>query len=389
MKQKIFGPEFHDRTPDGRPNFIWATKRYFNKISEDKNLMDSTIDQEYANYVNHIFRNINLALPIDSYDTNELEAILKRVLIYSDGRLDENTIEHSFTHLVYRPCIYYFNEFKRDDNPLWGSALLLNEETDKTQQALMVLRRSFMESEERMLVDHLLRHPETESGEDVGMATCYCNGTRENEACGFNFGDIVQMHFYPDEYILRLYQTTALHRNVLKSGGKTYNAPRLIPLLDAYKDYIFKRMDYLNSIFNFPIKDENGTFLSVLDLPISCKGNNYTKRCRSDDLTRAGRILFRDVLKMREIDVALIDKERIQIENYDVVEKDVTTYAFRRNYATRCHNKLKRVEIEYLMGHKITDIRYHRYDFVDEDYLHAMYNKLQSNPINSYYFGEK
>ena len=197
MKQKIFGPEFHDRTPDGRPNFIWATKRYFNKISEDKNLLDSTIDQEYANYVNHIFRNINLALPIDSYDTNELEAILKRVLIYSDGRLDENTIEHSFTHLVYRPCIYYFNEFKRDDNPLWGSALLLNEETDKTQQALMVLRRSFMESEERMLVDHLLRHPETESGEDVGMATCYCNGTRENEACGFNFGDIVQMHFYP------------------------------------------------------------------------------------------------------------------------------------------------------------------------------------------------
>ncbi len=40
------------------------------------------------------------------------------------------------------------------------------------------------------------------------------------------------------------------------------------------------------------------------------------------------------------------------------------------------------------MGHKITDIRYHRYDFVDEDYLHAMYNKLQSNPINSYYFGK-
>ena len=92
---------------------------------------------------------------------------------------------------------------------------------------------------------------------------------------------------------------------------------------------------------------------------------------------------------MREIDVALIDKERIQIENYDVVEKDVTSFAFRRNYATRCHNNLSRVEIEYLMGHKLSDIRYHRYGFVDEDYLHAMYNKLKKNPINSYYYGEK
>ncbi len=92
---------------------------------------------------------------------------------------------------------------------------------------------------------------------------------------------------------------------------------------------------------------------------------------------------------MREVDVALINRERIQIENYNVLEKDVTTYAFRRNYATKYHNKLKRVEIEYLMGHKLTDIRYHRYDFVDEDYLHAKYNKLQNYPINFYYFSGK
>ena len=70
------------------------------------------------------------------------------------------------------------------------------------------------------------------------------------------------------------------------------------------------------------------------------------------------------------------------------VEKDVTTYAFRRNYATRCHNVLSRVEIEYLMGHKLSDIRYQRSDFVDEDFLYEMYNKLRSNPVNSYYFGK-
>ncbi len=74
--------------------------------------------------------------------------------------------------------------------------------------------------------------------------------------------------------------------------------------------------------------------------------------------------------------------------NFDVVEKDVTTYAFRRNYATRCHNRLSRVQIEYLMGHKLSDIRYQRSDFVDEDFLYEMYNKLRSNPVNSYYIGK-
>ncbi|MBR2533983.1 MAG: hypothetical protein IKE50_04305 [Erysipelotrichaceae bacterium] len=388
MKYKTFGPEWHDRTPDGKPNFIWATKRYFNKISEDKKLMDSTIDQEFGNYINHVFRNINLVLPIDDYDTNEIESILKRILIYSGGKLDESTVKHTFTHLVYRPCIYYFNEFRKNDNPLWGSALMLDEDTEKGANALSILKRSFSENEERKLVKHLLKHPDTALGEEVGLATSFCNGVRENEACGFNYGDIVQMNLYPGEYILRLYQTTSLHSNILKSGGKTYNAPRLIPLLDAYKDFIFKRMDYLNSVLVFPIKDENGVFNNVLDLPLVCKGTNYTKRCKSDDLSKAGRILFRDVLKMREVDVALIDNERIQIENFDVVEKDVTTYAFRRNYATRCHNVLSRVEIEYLMGHKLSDIRYQRFDFVDEDFLHEMYNKLRNNPINSFYFGK-
>lgn len=146
----------------------------------------------------------------------------------------------------------------------------------------------------------------------------------------------------------------------------------------------FAKINY--NILSFPIKDENGTFNSVLDLPLVCKGDNYTKRCKSDDLSRAGRILFRDVLKMKETDIALIDDERIQIENFDIVEKNITTYAFRKSFASQSHNNLNRVEIEYLMGHKISDIRYQRYDFVDEDYLHVMYNKLKNNLINSYYF---
>ena len=64
--------------------------------------MDSTIDQEFGNYVNHVFRNIKIGLPIDNYDTNEIESILKRILNYSNGKLDEDTVKHNFTHPLFQ-----------------------------------------------------------------------------------------------------------------------------------------------------------------------------------------------------------------------------------------------------------------------------------------------
>lgn len=90
---------------------------------------------------------------------------------------------------------------------------------------------------------------------------------------------------------------------------------------------------------------------------------------------------------MREAEVAQINAKRLAAIGEDAVEKDVTTYAFRRNFATHCFNSgFSRTELEYIMGHKMTDPRYRRFDFVDEDYLYEMYNKLKNDPVNSYYY---
>ena len=37
---------------------------------------------------------------------------------------------------------------------------------------------------------------------------------------------------------------------------------------------------------------------------------------------------------------------------------------------------------------RLFPVRYQRSDFVDEDFLYEMYNKLRSNPVNSYYIGK-
>ena len=40
MINKSFGPQYNELTPSGKPNYVWALKRYFNKISIDLDLKD-------------------------------------------------------------------------------------------------------------------------------------------------------------------------------------------------------------------------------------------------------------------------------------------------------------------------------------------------------------
>lgn len=386
MKYKSFGPQFRDYTPSGKPTLAWAIKRYFNQISRDENLKDSTIDMEYSNYVNHVLRCINYNIELDNYSDKEANELLERIENTSNGTINKNTIIHSFIHLVYRPLRYYDKEF-HDDDKYWGSAYSFPEKFQINN--LTKQKRSFTKKEEEKIANYLLFNPNTDIGENIGLTTSFCIGTRDNECTALDFKDIVEFDRYSGTYKVILFSSTDLHKNIVKSGGKSWDMPRYVAAILAYIDFIMKRMDFLNSILSFPFTDKNGTFNSVLDLPVSCRGTNYTKRCKSDDLSKAGRVLFRDVLKMREEEVAQMDIERLSAADIDVEEKSVTTYAFRRNFATRCYNLgFSSTELQYIMGHKITDIKFRRADFTDEDYLYSMYNKLKNHPINDYYFNK-
>lgn len=387
MIYKQFGPQFRDLTPSGERNYIWAVKRYFNQISKDEDFKDTTIEAEYSNFVNNVFKNVDISLPIDDYGDEELRNLSSRIEKNSNGTINKNTIIHSYAFLVYRPCKYYFDEFHKEENRLWGSGLSLKDFS--CLDNLKVQKRSFTRKEEEKIIDYLLLHPETDKGENIGLATSLCLGTRDNECTGLTYKDIIEMTFYPGTYKVRIFDTTELHSNKLKAGGKTFDTPRFIVAIAAYADFIVKRMTYLELTLSFPFHDENGTFNSVLDLPVCCRGKDYSKRCRSDDLSTAGRIMFRDVLKMRESDVAQMDAERLFAASVDVEEKSVTTYAFRRNFATHCYELgFTRTEMEYIMGHVLTDIRYKRADLTDEHLLILMYNKLKDCYINKYYFSK-
>ncbi len=389
MIYKTFDASFHRYTQSGKPNLIWGIERYFNQISKDLNFKDSTIEQEYRRLINNVIPVININIALEDYDSEEIKKLLDNILAFSEDNISQNTFEHSYRGMVSRIPIYYNNEFKKDENVFWGS--FYNFDTEELNNSyLPLLTKSFTNDEERKLVEILLKNPLTCIGEEVGLSTSIVTGVRENECCGLNYGDILEFAHYKNVYKLRIFESTSLHSNILKAGTKTDNGPRYIVLISAYVDYIFKRMEYLKSILTFPITDEEGkVYKSVLDLPIACKGTNYTQRCKSEDIAKVGKKIFKDDLHMNEIRVAKIDEDRLDAMDAGIYYKDVTLYAMRRNFVTHCYNLgFSETQIQYIMGHEIKDKRFRRCDLIDEDYLIEMYNLLEQMPINKYYYGD-
>ena len=124
------------------------------------------------------------------------------------------------------------------------------------------------------------------------------------------------------------------------------------------------------------------TFNSIDELPIACRGNNYTIPCSASDLTRAGRAFLRDKLKMREQQISGISYI-VQSSEYDASEKDPTTYLLRRNFATHLYTLGFPTEwCQYYMGHLIENDILKRSDFNDEGFLYQMALLLEKHPLN-------
>ena len=374
MQTKKFDPQYYLITPSGNMNYVGAVAEYFDEIN--KFWSDQTQDKYVYYYNERIFPLVSLAIPISDYTEDMLSDLISK--IQSSYNLSDSTITSTIRHLVYDPYKRYQADIGiQIGKSSWGSSYHF-QGVDDIESALLILKKSFTKKEqEKILV--LLRDP-TATGEMVGVAIIALTGVRLNEACGLNYRDIFSLISHPEVFFLRIGETTEHNSNVLKLGGKTENSPRILPLIQALYDFLKDRMDYLQSIITFPIRDEDGNvYRSVYDLPIVCKGDNFTKRCRSNDLTTAGGAFLRDVLAISEDRVSGLDIVRRQ--DREIIEADPTTYLFRRNFATKMMlTGFTDLEARYYIGHKLDNDLYRRSDFTDEDYLFAMWQKLQNFP---------
>lgn len=183
---------------------------------------------------------------------------------------------------------------------------------------------------------------------------------------------------------LRIVGSTEQGSNRVKAGGKTYHAPRILPvtglllkLLDARKAWLKKKVNE-----GTLISEETGESAEYLDLlPIVCKGQQYGVRCGADDLTRRAKTLLKEI----HLDEDILEEANELLEQrfanaYE--ERDVTAYLFRRNFAT--HMEIIGLDtdtIHYLMGHVFDDEEITKARYTNGDTLRQIGEQMRQRPI--------
>lgn len=322
---------------------------------------------------------------IDEYTMEDFEAAILSIAERGQTRKGQggfvpyadSTLQH-FRHLM-EVVVTAAANHDLCDNVLWGSRFSLQEsqlDEDAVNERVR-LKKSLTISEEFAVAKALLSDP-GQRGQNFGLLLMFALGLRNGEACGANFGDVRPMERHPECKVLWVYKTTISGKNTLQSSGKTKNADRIIPIPDVLDQFLEERRAYLEQSLS-----EDGAAASHIDeLPIACVGDNFSLRCSAHQLTAAGREMFRRI-KMSSAQLAYIDAELSDQETAsELKEQDPSAYLLRRNFGTHLSILgLSESEIEYLIGHDIQDAYETRNEYVNEERLWLIKEKLDKRPI--------
>ncbi|HHX09672.1 MAG: hypothetical protein ACOYI6_08730 [Christensenellales bacterium] len=173
-------------------------------------------------------------------------------------------------------------------------------------------------------------------------------------------------------------------RNTTKSGGKSRNAYRFLPVPSVLWDLIVKRKEAVkNAIDTNELDAAEDIDQFVESLPVSCYKSEYEKRCVVDDLSRRARHHLREMKYESEwlatFEAIMISERRLDNE---IDEKEPTAYLLRRFYATMLYILgFTNIEQEYLMGHAISSSEADRRDYTNEDLQLLLWEKMEAHPL--------
>ena len=326
--------------------------------------------------------------PFFEYDLDDFDNAL--TAIKSAGYYtNNNTVQHSYSedkikalNSNLRSLYNYLVHIRVCKCSLfWGTKSRIKE-TLKVEDKLALenvrLKKSLKPSSEKIIFENVMQNPE-QDGECFGVALMFGLGLRNAEACGARFSDIVKMAGRDEFYALRVTNTVSKHQ--LKTGGKTKNTFRYVPVPDTLLELLNKRKDFIINSDSYSKYCAENADVDVNSLTIACRGSDFENICTTPDLSRTGKSLLKkanveeDVLKF--IDEALY-------KDADIVEKEATAYLFRRNFATMLQILgLSQSEIEYIMGHEIESEFEKRNYYSNYDKLYPIKLKMDNRPLLS------
>lgn len=389
--------EFPSLASDGTFTFAGVLQKYFycedpiyGNTGISKNWNDNTKMSYIRDYEERLIpvlvSEFGKEKPIHDFSEENFIRVLN--ILRSKHNYKDTTMEHyrrllwvvymaGVEHGCYEDQIFWigFDDIE-DENP---------EKQEKQRIQDMTRTRKSLSIDENLSIINWFREldPLKVPGEDVGVLFMFFEGVRNNEACGANYSSVHFLNTYNKTPVFDMVQSTTTS-NKIKAGGKTSNAPRVIPLLLPFFNFLTKRKELLiqqiacGSIILPPGID------SVDQLPIVCKGCDYFRRASTHDVTSAARSLFKKI-GISKSELAYLQQLLFgqEFQNMQLEEKEPTAYLLRRNCSTILYNiEFTTPEVQYWIGHGIDDPALTRNSFADEESINDIATKIKKHPFH-------
>lgn len=392
---------YSEYAKDGKElNYLGYFKKYVGKKGQKDcfsyDWETGTFNDYISNYLEKkILKCVNLDKPLSEFTAEDGEEYLSKIRNLKDKEEKE----------TFRRCRQLFWDVYSEavkhgdfaDALFWKkSGAYTDEEEDREElsKSRNLIRKSFSFREEIQLVDYFKNlNPTLSDGEDYGVLLMFCLGLRNAEAAGVSFDNIYDI---PEKgfSVLYIIKTTEGDSNIVKVGGKTYNAARILPIYPFLLTVLNERK---NEIIKNLVSKGNSleeAEREVLRYPIACKGLDFSSRCTRNDISNRARGLFGKCFTVNQdsedlqTQFAALNELQQSLKKYNIEEKDPTAYLCRRNQATHLYCLgLSASQIQYYIGHEVEDDNELRSYFVNPDRLQYLYTVMLKHPF-CYLFGD-
>ena len=360
---------------DGKSTFAGVIVDFFDEMCEDNYWRAESTRKHYiADYERRVlpFIDEHDQRTIDSYTYTEYREIIS--MIRNTGKYSEERILH-FMRLM--GAVTRMAEKKYGyPNVLWGTAFELPASLDAKEKVreLITLKRSLSPKQEIELYRKLTSDVRM-SGQSFGVYLMFLFGVRNGEAAAITFSDILESYTEDGFHALVIYKTIESKQHRLVSSGKTKNADRIVPIPEEAYRYLMLRKKY--------VAEQTGKCVNELeDYPVACVGRDFERNSTPDQIAQAAKVIFAEIgLKPKVL--TYLDYEILRGEDPVVVrEKDPTSYLMRRNFATQMGIiGMNEPEIQFLLGHDITDAYETRNEMVSFESLKRMGKKMRERAL--------
>lgn len=386
LMKNIIDEKYHTRAIDRRYSFhgvlrlcLERNDEFGNNIGLSHNWNKET-QQSYANiYNNIILPLINDSVALEDYTKEDFLKIINNL---KEGHRTAETTNDHYEYLIRIVCDAG-ERFCNIPN-CWNERKVRtgNEVSDLIEGAIP---KSFSDDLEYRIYNELMKPFDEVTGEDLGLLLLGTIGGRDGEVVALTFRDIFSFTGKEADMYIRICKKVNSRTNKIDDFLKTKNGYRIIPVIYVVAQYIYKYKHYLEE------RIRNGEIIlhddmTILDLPIAHKDGDYLKALSPGELSRAGLELFKK-FGFREEGIKGVCAERmLNLNGIDVdgmIDKDPTSYIFRRHFATRQKGLgLEEAEIHYLMGHSLVRDGVPKYIFSNEDVLCSLLSKMNRHPLN-------